>query len=110
LKQFVGIFKNVAELVACRAQDFGRQLRCDLDSRHRAVFRNESNFVDLDGSFSGHRRLQLLRQRTGLGVSAGKRANKPGKLPLLESGRKVNAGDARRGQQLCETAFARGRA
>ena len=107
MQQFVGVFKNVPELVAGGAQNFGRQLRRNLDACNRSVFCDESNFIDLDGRFSGQRGLQLLRQRTGLGVSAGKCANKPGKLPLLETGREVNTGDPGGCQQLRKTAFAR---
>jgi hypothetical protein len=107
LQQFVGVFKNVPELVAGGAQNFGRQLRRNLDARNRSVFCDESNFIDLDGRFSGQRGLQLLRQRTRLGVSAGKRANEPGELSLLEIGREVNTGDPGGCQQLRKTAFAR---
>jgi hypothetical protein len=57
LQQFLWILKNIAELVALRAQHFGSQVRGNLDSRHRSVFGNEANLVDLDARIAGQRNL-----------------------------------------------------
>jgi hypothetical protein len=61
LQEFLRIFKNVAQFIALCSQHFRSQLRRHLDSRHRSIFRNESNFVDLDARITGQRGLQLFR-------------------------------------------------
>jgi hypothetical protein len=60
LQHFVGIFKEVAELVAVRAQSFRRELRGNLDSSDGRIFRDIANLVHLDAGFAGERGLQLL--------------------------------------------------
>jgi hypothetical protein len=77
LQQFIGVFKNVAKLVATRAQCLGRQLRRHLNSRHRAVFRHKPYLVDADARVTSQRRLQLFRQLAGLGIATRKRAHEP---------------------------------
>jgi hypothetical protein len=89
-----------------RAEHFGGKLRGNLDSGHRGIFRHVTNLVYLDAGFAGERGFQLLRERRGLGVSAGKRAHEAGQLRLCQGRREVNAGDARRNQQLREATLA----
>jgi hypothetical protein len=106
LQQFIGVFKNVAKLVATRTQCLGRQLRRHLNSRHRTVFRHKPYLVDADAGVSGQRRLQLFRQLVRLGIPARKRAHKSRKLWLGQVFCEVNAGDSRGDQQLRKTPLA----
>jgi hypothetical protein len=108
LQQFVGIFKEIAKLVALCAQHFRGQLRGNFDSCDGGVFRHVADLIHLDAGVAGERGLQLFCERGGLGVAAGKRAHKSRELRLRQSGRKVNAGNAGRHQQLREAAFAGG--
>ena len=90
-----------------RAQHLGSQVRRNLDSRHRTVFRDETNFVDLNARIPGQRSFQLFRERTRLGIAVRKSANKPRELWLAEIWCEVNAGNSRSDQQLRETFFGR---
>jgi hypothetical protein len=103
LQQFLRVFKNIAESVSLRAQHFRSQLRRNFYSRHRAVFRNESNFIDANARVAGHRALQLFGEGTWLGISAGKRADKSRELRLGKVWCEVNAGDTGGSKQLRET-------
>jgi hypothetical protein len=95
LQHFVRIFEEVSELVARRPEYLLRKLRRNLDARHRGIFRNIADFIDLDARISCERGFQLFGQRGGLGVSAGKRAHKSRELRLRERRRKMNARDSR---------------
>jgi hypothetical protein len=85
-------------------------LRGDFDSSDRGIFRYVTNLIDLDAGFTGERGLQLLCERSWLGIAAGKCANEAGELRLRQSRREMNAGNSRTGQQLREAFFAGGRA
>jgi hypothetical protein len=102
------IFKNVAVFVSRAAQHLGSELRRDLDSGHRSIFRDVANFVDLDGAFTGERRFQLLGELAGLVVSAGEGAHESREVALRGIGRKMNAGDSRTSEKLRETFFSCG--
>jgi hypothetical protein len=62
LQQFLRVLKNFAEFITLRPQDLGSQLRRNLYSRDRSIFRYESNFIDADARVAGHRSLQLFGQ------------------------------------------------
>jgi hypothetical protein len=82
LQHLVRVFKEFPEFVALRSQRFRRQLRRHLDSSHGGIFRHVADFVHLDAGIAPHRRFQLLGQRGGLRVSAGKRAHEARELWL----------------------------
>jgi hypothetical protein len=107
LQQFLRILKNIAQLVALRAQHLRSQLRRNLDPRDGSIFRHKSNLIDSYAWIARQRALQLLRKRTRLRVSAGKRAHKSRELRLRQIGCKVNACDSRGSQQYRETFFRR---
>jgi hypothetical protein len=69
-------------------------LRGHLDSRHRRVFRNVANLVDLDAGFAGERGFQLFCEGGRLGITAGERTHKSRELRLRERGRKMDARNA----------------
>jgi hypothetical protein len=108
LQEFVGIFEEILKLVALRAECFRGQLCRYFDSSDRRVFRNVTNFVDLDAGFTSEGGLQLFGKRGRLSVATGKRAHETSKLGLRKSRRKVNAGDSGAHQHLRETFFASG--
>jgi hypothetical protein len=110
LQEFVGIFKEVFELVALGAESLRGKLRGHLDPRHGRIFRDVAYLVDLDARFTSERRLQLFCERGRFGVTAWKTAYEAGKLRLRQIGREVNAGNTRACQQLRKTFFTRGRA
>lgn len=109
MEQLAGILKEISQFIALGSEHLARQLRRNLDARNRRILRHIANLVHLDIGVACQGRFQLFRQRGGLGVSAGKRADKAGELPLMQSRREVDAGDSGGSQQLCETAFAGGR-
>jgi hypothetical protein len=98
LQHFVGVFEEVFKFVARRAQHFLRELRRNLDPRHRGIFRNVANFIHLDARVSSERGFQLFGEGRRLGVSAGEGANKPRELRLRECWRKMDARDSRGSQ------------
>jgi hypothetical protein len=104
------VFENFAEFVSLCAKHFRSQLRRDFYSRHRSVFRNESNFIDTDARIAGHRGLQLFSERTWFGISARKGAYKSRELRLGKIWGEVNAGDTGRSKKLRKTFFRRCRA
>jgi hypothetical protein len=106
LQELVGVFEEILELIALRAQSLGRELRGHLDPGYRRIFGNIANLVDLNAGFTGERRFQLLSKRGRFCISAGKAPHEPGKLRLREVGREVDAGNSRARQQLRETFFA----
>lgn len=86
LEKFVGVFEEILELVALRTESLSGKLRGDFNSGDGRIFRNVSDFVDLDARFAGKRGFQLFRQRGWLGVAAGKCAHKSGELRLRQIG------------------------
>jgi hypothetical protein len=62
LQELIGVFEEIPELVALRAQSFGGELCRNLNPRHGRVFRNITNLVDLDARFTGKRGFQLFRE------------------------------------------------
>jgi hypothetical protein len=108
LQHFVWIFEEILEFVAGRSEYFLRQLRRHLDARHRRIFRDVANFIDLNARLSRQRGFQLFRKRRRLGVSAGEGAHKSRELRLRGRWRKMNASDSRGNQKLREAALARG--
>jgi hypothetical protein len=95
LQEFVGVFKEIFELVALCAESLRGELRGHLDARDRRIFRDVADLVDLDARFARERGFQLFGERGRFGVSAGKTAYEAGKLRLRQIGREVNAGDTR---------------
>jgi hypothetical protein len=53
LQEFVGIFEEILKLFALRTECFRGELGCYFDSGDGRVFRNVTNFVDLDAGFTG---------------------------------------------------------
>jgi hypothetical protein len=94
LQHLVGVFKEVLEFVARRAQHLLRKLRRHLDPRHRGIFRHVADFIHLDAGVSRQRGFQLFGQRGRLGISARKGAHKSRELWLRKIGGKMNAGDS----------------
>jgi hypothetical protein len=108
LEHLVGVFEEILEFVSGRSEYFLRQLRRHLDARHRRIFRDVADFIDLDARLASQRGFQLFRERRRFCVSAGEGAYKSRELRLRRRWRKVNARDSRGNQQLREAAFARG--
>jgi hypothetical protein len=108
LQEFVGVFKEIFELVALGAERLRGKLRGHLDSRHGRIFRNVANLVDLDAGFAGERGFQLFRERRRLRIPARKAAHEAGKLRLRQIRREMNAGYTGACQQLRETFFTGG--
>jgi hypothetical protein len=108
LQELVGVFEEILELVTLGAESFCGKLRGHFDSRHGGIFGDIANLVDLDARFTGEGRFQLLRERRGPGVSAGKCADKPGELWLRQIRGEVDAGNSCAGQQLRKTFFTGG--
>jgi hypothetical protein len=103
------VLKNFPEFISLRAQHFRRQLRRNFYSRHRTVFRHESNFIDANARVAGHRRFQLFGKRTWLGISAREGARKSRELRLGKIWCEVNTRDTGTSQKLRETFFRRRR-
>jgi hypothetical protein len=55
LQHLVRVFEKVFEFVARRSEYLLRKLRCNLDARHRSVFRNVADFIHLDAGISRQR-------------------------------------------------------
>jgi hypothetical protein len=108
LQELVRIFKEISEFVARSSESFCGELRSDLDSCNRRVFRDVANFINPNARLASQRIFQLFGQGRRLGIAAGKGADEPRKLRLSKTWREVNAGDSGTYQQLCETAFTRG--
>jgi len=108
LQELVRVFEEVFELVALGAEGLRGELRSHLDTCHGRIFRNIANLIDLDARFTGERGFQLLRERGGLCVAAGKTSYEPRKLRLRQIWREVNAGNTGTRQQLREAFFTSG--
>jgi hypothetical protein len=63
LQHLVGVFEEILEFVAGRTEYFLRQLRRHLDARHRSIFSDVTDFIDLDAGLSGQCGFQLFRER-----------------------------------------------
>jgi hypothetical protein len=60
LQEFVGVFKEILELVALCAESLRGQLRGHLNTGNGRVFRNVTNLIDLNACFTGKRGFQLF--------------------------------------------------
>src|SRR5229473_1026053 len=109
LQHFIGIFKNIAELVALPTQHLGGELRGNLESGNRTVLGHETNFVYFDTRIPGQSGLQLFRERTGFRVARGKCPHESCELPLEKVWSEMDAGDSGVGQQLRKGFFRRAR-
>jgi hypothetical protein len=109
LQHLVGVFEEISEFVAGRAEHLLRELRRHLDSRYGRIFRHVANLIYPDASVATQRGLELLGKGRRLGISAGESAHESRELRLRHCQRKVNAGNTRRSQQMREAAFARRR-
>jgi hypothetical protein len=108
LEEFIGVFKEIFELVALSAESLRSKLRGHLDPRHGRILRDVANLVDLDTRFARERGFQLFGERGRFGVAAGKTAYEAGKLWLCQIGREVNAGNTGACQKLRKTFFSSG--
>jgi hypothetical protein len=98
LQHLVRVFEEVSKFVARCAEHFLRKLRGNLDARHRRIFRNVADFIDLDARIPRQRAFQLFGKGRRLRVSAGEGAHKSRELRLRESRGKMNARDSRGNQ------------
>ena len=109
LQHLIGVFEEIFEFVACRAEHLLRELRRHLDSRHGRIFRYVADLIHLDAGVATQRGLELLGKGRRLRISAWESAHESRELRLRHCGRKVNAGNTRRSQQMREASFARRR-
>jgi hypothetical protein len=107
LEQLVRVVKEIPKLVTVFAENLRGEICRHLDTSDRRVLGHIPNFVDLDARITGEGRLQLLGERSGLGISAWKAANKSRKLRLGSGRAEVDAGNAGGCEELRKTALAR---
>ncbi len=110
LEQLVRILEEILEFVALCSQDFCCELRRDLYASYRRIFRDVPNLVDLDGRFACKCGLELLSERSWLGITGGKCAHKTRELGLCQIRCEMDAGDTGRRKKLRKTTFSRSRA
>ena len=104
LQEFLRIVKPLLEF---RAQGLGRNLGCDADLAGRRIGRDKSYFVDADrsGLAVPEGALDLFDHILGPRSAHGEGPHQLDKFVLGDLVRKMDTGQARRGQQLSEAAL-----
>jgi hypothetical protein len=104
----MGIVQPFFELILITvAQRSGGKLRGHARLFVARIRGHEANFVDADALRSGKRRFQLQGEFSGLGFPGRKCMREPAEFFFGDGGKKLNAGEAGRGEQLRKLLFRR---
>jgi hypothetical protein len=97
----VGIVQPFLELILITvAQRSGSKLRSHARLFMARIRGHKANFVDADSPRSGKGRFQLQGEFSGLGFPGRKCMREPAEFFFGDGGKELNAGKARRGEQL----------